>query len=149
MGATPGTVLPDLSPVKVDDDDAIRQRMNGRHSVDSEPDRQVMSSSPPPMDVMGSPSKAARGGQVPMTSSSARKDRDTEDRSRSASAFSSGGYASAPLVQAGSTLNIQPDAGRAVAKQEDDDGEPAFDLAKGFAPIARGLGSSIGRRLGV
>lgn len=141
MGATPGMPVPDLSPVKVDEDD-LHRRMNGRGSLDSEHDRQVMSSSPPPMDVMGSPSKPARSSQLPMTSSSARKDRD-ETRSRSATSARSPElkqvqYNTAPPLQLQHNLK---------ALDDDDDGDGGFDLAKGFAPIARGMGS--GRRFGL
>jgi hypothetical protein len=143
MGETPGTVPPDLSPVKVDENDLPR-RLNGRHSLEIE-DRQIMSSSPPPMDIMGSPSKAARGSQNPMTSSSARKDNETfHERSRSATAV-------APSPELRSITNTKPQiiahaSVPLVEDDDDDDGDVGFDLAKGFAPIARGLGASFGRR---
>jgi forkhead protein FKH len=154
MGATPGTAVPDLSPVKVDADDRIR---TGR-GLDSDVDRQVMSSSPPPMDAMGSPSKPARGSQF--TSSSARKDRDADDRSRSASATVSAqagraGSAGTPIpgIQIGFNVNANAQVNRSESAQgeddEDEDADEGFDLAKGFAPIARGMGQGLGRRVGV
>jgi forkhead protein FKH len=154
MGVTPGQAVPDLSPIKVENDDRPR---NGR-AFGSEADRQVMSSSPPPMDAMGSPSKPARGSQF--TSSSARKDRDTEERSRSASATVSappGRTGSAgtpgPVPQAGFTANANGPVNAAGFApdddDDDDDGDEGFDLAKGFAPIARGMSQGIGRRVGV
>lgn len=155
LGVTPGQAVPDMSPVKVEDEDRHR-RANGRAPLDSEPDRHVMSSSPPPMDAMGSPSKPARGSQVPFTSSSARKDRDTETRSRSASAAVSlpghlgGSAGTTPVLQQAnfnSTVQAQPTNG--AQDDDDDDLEGGFDLAKGFAPIARGLGAGISRRVGV
>lgn len=155
MGATPGTAVPDMSPVKVDDDHHHNSRnINGR-ALDSEADRQVMSSSPPPMDTMGSPSKPARGSQLPFTSSSARKERDGEDRSRSASATVSAQGVGQANRSAGTTPVLQHSGFNANAKalnysneiadgpEDDDDG--GFDLAKGFAPIARGMSQGIRR----
>ena len=153
MGATPGQAVPDLSPIKADADERIRNR----RGLDSDADRHVMSSSPPPMDAMGSPSKPARGSQF--TSSSARKDRDAEDRSRSASATVSAqpdraGSAdtAAPSAQIGFNANANAHINRsesAPADDDDDEADEGFDLAKGFAPIARGMSQGLGRRVGV
>jgi forkhead protein FKH len=172
MGVTPGHPVPDLSPVKVEDD----ERGSTPRGLDSEADRQVMSSSPPPIDVMGSgsPSKPFRGSQA-FTSSSARKERDEHARSRSASATVSvsgpnaravSGSTPGPGIGAGGTgmgfttnanahVN-QPTVLSPIAKadreEEEDDAEGGFDLAKGFAPIARGLGPGPGappRRFGL
>lgn len=156
MGVTPGQAVPDLSPIKAGTDDRIVNRRN----LDSEADRQVMSSSPPPMDAMGSPSKAARGSQF--TSSSARKDREAEDRSRSASATVSAppgraGSAGTPVpaMQVGFNANANAQVNRSESvpgdddDDDDDDADGGFDLAKGFAPIARGMNQGFGRRVGV
>lgn len=158
MGVTPGQAVPDLSPLKADNEDRGR---SGR-GLDSEADRQVMSSSPPPIDAMGSPSKPARGSQI--TSSSARKEMETEGRSRSASATVSAppgraGSAGtpAPTIQIGFNANPNANANAQVVRSEsapaddddDEEGEEGFDLAKGFAPIARGMNQGFGRRVGV
>lgn len=140
MGVTPGQAVPDISPVKDDDP----RRANGI-------DRTVMSSSPPPMDGSGSPSKPGRSSQVPSSAVAKREgtagtsaDGDVEMRSRSASAAAT----SKPEVNA-SVAPIEFNAnanGKAHQKNksvnasgldedEADAEEGGFDLAKGFAPI--------------
>ncbi|KAH0844173.1 hypothetical protein AYO21_11529 [Fonsecaea monophora] len=145
MGATPGQPLPDMSPVKDED-----QRANGI-------DRSVMSSSPPPMDAsMGSPSKPARGSQAPNSSNSAKKRDDSpanpqnlngtasDDNGRFARSFSSNGnIASGVNDQLGpSRFGTHLSANNADTTSnhdaDDEDGDGGFDLAKGFAPIASG-----------
>ena len=139
MGVTPGQAVPDMSPVKVEN------RRDSRNGID----RHIMSSSPPPMDAIGSPSKAGpgRGSQVPSSAVAKREssyhpgggDEDTEMRSRSASAAA--GTASMAPIKFNANANPKAQFGNggpvaAVGNDEDDDGEDGgFDLAKGFAPI--------------
>ena len=132
MGATPGQPEPDMSPVKDDD-----PRSN-------EIDRNVMSSSPPPMDAgMGSPSKPFRSSQAPFTSSSAFKKESgapaSENERFGRSLSSNGSVTNGP--SASSRFNTQPPAITRNGPNHDDDdedGDGGFDLAKGFAPIAGG-----------
>lgn len=142
MGVTPGHPIPDISPVKIED--TGRPNPNGI-------DRHVMSSSPPPMDAIGSPSKSGPGRSSQLVSSSADKREyagdDVEMRSRSASAAAAGsnGFNAAP-VQFGTNANAKAqlhstksaNAGPSMngRRDDDDDEEEGFDLAKGFAPIA-------------
>lgn len=141
MGVTPGHPLPDISPVKDDD-----PRSNGLV-------RQVMSSSPPPMDgVMGSPSKPARKSQLPFSSnSSARKESPPtsshwengvpidENAKFGRNSANAGIPASDRAATGPIRFNSQP-SGNPEQNHEDDedDGDGGFDLAKGFAPIAGG-----------
>ncbi|KIW88720.1 uncharacterized protein Z519_10766 [Cladophialophora bantiana CBS 173.52] len=145
MGATPGQPLPDMSPVKDED-----PRANGM-------DRNVMSSSPPPIDAsMGSPSKPARSSQAPNSSSSAMKREDSPANAlglKGVAADENGKFARSFQGSANtvSAVNGQMGASRfnthhssntaSVASNHDvndDEGDDGFDLAKGFAPIAGG-----------
>ncbi|KIX06177.1 uncharacterized protein Z518_04151 [Rhinocladiella mackenziei CBS 650.93] len=141
MGATPGHPPPDMSPVKDED-----SRANGL-------DRQVMSSSPPPMDGgMGSPSKPARSSQAPFNSSSSAKKENTPGiferengvavventrfgrrLSGSVTNATAAGNTNLPAQQ---SPNLEQSYGE--EEEDDDDRDGGFDLAKGFAPIGSG-----------
>jgi forkhead protein FKH len=144
MGVTPGQAVPDISPIK------IEERPNGIN-------RAIMSSSPPPMDGSGSPSKPARGSQIPsshtkrdMSAPAMGRDGDVEMRSRSGSAavgakpenanpgaaqFNTNANAQAQAYKhgsgppAGMSMNVR------IHDEDDGDDDGGFDLAKGFAPI--------------
>ncbi|KAL6240762.1 transcription factor [Rhinocladiella similis] len=129
MAVTPGQPLPDISPVKDED-----PRANGL-------DRQVMSSSPPPMDGgVGSPSKPARSSQMPTGSSSSIKKEGTpavpkrETESAEIETKSGRSTSAVPPVRFNSTATEAQDNN----DDDEDDGDGGFDLAKGFAPIAGG-----------
>jgi hypothetical protein len=143
MGVTPGHQLPDISPVKDDD-----PRANGI-------DRQVMSSSPPPMDAgLGSPSKPARSSQAPFNSSSSAKKEATPGIGRKENGVAKNNEAKfggslEPVAR--SNVSSAAEAGPALLKLsqqgrtnpervtgDDDEDEGGFDLAKGFAPIGGG-----------
>jgi forkhead protein FKH len=136
MGATPGQPLPDMSPVKDED-----HRPNGI-------DRNVMSSSPPPMDPnMNSPSKPARSSQAALGSSSTLKNERrasfarmengaaSDENARSTQSFSSTANSTNGLPL--SRHATHPPT-KTTQEDDDDDGDGGFDLAKGFAPIAGG-----------
>ena len=147
MGVTPGQTVPDLSPIKSDPD----LRTNGIN-------RDVMSSSPPPMEPIGSPSKPARGSQVGMSSqlkkgNSIDQDGDTmmgggRSRSTTANAYEpgrAGAQSNTVAFQVNANANgrdVLPPQQADVEEDEAGD-EGGFDLAKGFAPIGAGLRRSV------
>ncbi|EXJ92499.1 hypothetical protein A1O3_01051 [Capronia epimyces CBS 606.96] len=159
MGVTPGRPPPDMSPVKDDDPQA-----NGI-------DRQVLSSSPPPMDGgMGSPSKPARSSQAPATSNPRAKMEATPvitQREKDVPTRDSDGFGEhAPTTgvtssSTGATQFLQPASFTARSASHDttmgsnhadgdEDGTGEFDLAKGFAPIAgSGFNSQRSSSIGV
>jgi len=137
MGVTPGSALPDMSPVKDED-----LRANGV-------DRNVMSSSPPPIDAgMGSPSKPARSSQVPAPGSSLKKEEAkpngmVEEHNRRPSLGLTRPRNGSTGLSVNPQVNTKNEPGH---DEEDEDGDGGFDLAKGFAPI--GGGSFPSRRSG-
>ena len=138
MGLTPGQAVPDMSPVKTE----VEDPRDGRNGID----RHIMSSSPPPFDGFGSPSKAGPGKSSQAPSSAVAKrdgsfhaggDGDIEMRSRSTSAAAVARDV-AP-IQFIADANAKAKAqftGNAAPREEEDEGDVGgFDLAKGFAPI--------------
>lgn len=147
-GVTPGppgsALPPDMSPIKADGYSTVR-----RNGIE---DREIMSSSPPPMDHgYGSPSKPARDRSATIGLSSAVKQ---EDENGSASAgpgyqrpmglglVESNGNSHSRLnygLTAPPSLTFETSANASNAKEaqkEDDDDDGGIDLAKGFAPIS-------------
>jgi len=153
-GVTPGppgsALPPDMSPVK--GDGFATARRNGLE------DREVMSSSPPPMDGLGSPSKPARGRGSTIGGSQLIKQEDPSLEQRSVSAApvqpqngrnglglteTSGngrlsfGPGSAPAYNLGMPHSCALPLGHPENKDDDDDDDDGgIDLAKGFAPIS-------------
>ncbi|KAK5071238.1 transcription factor [Lithohypha guttulata] len=130
-GATPGppgsALPPDMSPVKG------TLRRNGIE------DREIMSSSPPPMDVLGgnSPSKAGRGRSGTFGQSSSKEDEDQtmptgQDPARvnGLGLSESNGNRTIPAFSA---PTLQRNSHKV---EEDDDDDGGIDLARGFAPIS-------------
>ena len=149
MGATPGQAVPDLSPIKSDP----AFRTNGIS-------RDIMSSSPPPMEPMGSPSKPARGSQLGMSSQLKKESSIDQDgdimmgggRSRSATANAqnterAGAQPNAVAFQVNANANANgrsgPSPHHAGVDEDEAEDEGGFDLAKGFAPIGAGLRRSV------
>lgn len=135
MGVTPGQAVPDISPLKTEH--------HGRNNLNGI-DRQVMSSSPPPMDGLGSPSKPGPGlsSQARTAAVSKREgsDEDVEMRSRTASVVASGRFQHLKTGEVHDRFNqimaaasASENGGHMGDDEEEDEG---YDLAKGFAPIA-------------
>ncbi|RMZ83120.1 hypothetical protein DV738_g1260, partial [Chaetothyriales sp. CBS 135597] len=116
MGVTPGAPVADLSPVKAGqmDRDSERHRLNGEGL-----DRNLMSSSPPLMDGIGSesPTKIGRRPQLPPTGLIKRESRehdadgDTLMRSRSASISANAARALAGAAAATQAADSRPGLG--------------------------------------
>lgn len=126
-GATPGppgsALPPDMSPIK----NTIRR--NGLE------DREAMSSSPPPMDGLGSPSKPARGRSSTLGQPIVKE----EIRSTAAELGppKTNGLGLAEGTGNRSFPSFPPPMSRQESKVEDDDDDDGgIDLAKGFAPIS-------------
>lgn len=132
MGATPGPPVADMSPIKENDPRSLV-------------DRSIMSSSPPPMDGLGSPSKPARSSQLlPTMQSSGQKNADAKMNGITALANAANGGRHGnfgPSVM----MNVKQEAGH---DDDDDDGDGGFDLAKGFAPIGGSFASQRSGSLG-
>lgn len=161
MGVTPGQAAPDLSPIKSDPD----TRANGIN-------RDIMSSSPPPVDGLGSPSKLFRNSQLGSQQQQTRKENSVDKdgdaimggRSRSTTL-----NANEPtrMASSGMPTNVAPFESNANARgdgqqqlppqqvsstaptvggapgEEEEADDGGFDLAKGFAPIGAGIRRSV------
>lgn len=146
-GVTPGppgsALPPDMSPVKGEIYPPARR--NGAE------DRDIMSSSPPPMDGgLGSPSKPYRGRSGTTTAPSVKLENYTEDPSSNASGNNPNnrlnglglgeGNGNSRFNQnygngAGLNFNRPALPNKDEQKDEEDDDDGGIDLAKGFAPI--------------
>lgn len=134
LGQTPGQAIPDISPVKTENHN--RKTLNGM-------DRQVMSSSPPPMDGLGSPSKQGPGrSSQPRTAAGGKRDGSNEDVEMRSRAVSEVGTAR-PDHMAVNKMHVKFNQAVGVSTggsgrpgDDDDDDDEGYDLAKGFAPIA-------------
>lgn len=135
----PGSALPpDMSPIKGDPLDHVR-----RNGLD---ERDVMSSSPPPIDALGSPSKPARGrGNTASSFKLEVSPNGTPQAAPPGTTHSRPGGMG--LGDATDIPNLAPPqrplisnpsvaAKGDVKDEEDDDDDGGIDLAKGFAPIA-------------
>lgn len=134
----PGSALPpDMSPVKGNPVEHVR-----RNGLD---ERDVMSSSPPPLDALGSPSKPARGRGN--TASSFKLEEPPNSTPRAGPPSLGHSQPSGLTVTDGGNIpNLAPPhypligipsvAAKEDLKDDEDDDDGGIDLAKGFAPIA-------------
>jgi len=153
-GATPGppgsALPPDMSPVKGE----LYPHAHRNGLID----RDIMSSSPPPMDaaLTGSPSKPARGRASTMTAQTVKQEDEPdvgENRSSSTGPGQNGNHKlnGLGLVESNGNGRIGYTQGlgfsrpaipaREETKEDDDDEDGGFDLAKGFAPIGGSFSS--------
>lgn len=122
MGSTPARGV-DISPLKTED---VHQR-------------NVMSSSPPPMEGGNSPSKMGRSSQAPALSSAQKENGlaasvDGNTKLESNGNGNENGNGNGNGNGSGKHgISVLP-SGPTKAEDSDDDG-PGFDLARGFAPI--------------
>ena len=152
-GVTPGppgsAMPPDMSPIKGEGFHTTR-----RNGIE---DRDIMSSSPPPMDGLGSPSKPGRGRGSTLGGPQPIKQEDQLHESRSSSAAAvqtqnvrnglglsesngngrlSFGPGSAPAFNLGMPHGSVLPVSHTESRDDDDDDDGGIDLAKGFAPIS-------------